>query len=201
MRIRKGIIIELSLIIVFVALAIVMYNIDLDLIFFKFYTTKSLEDKRIQLEQKMSELQNVRVSHKDALTSLENAKSSYSTEKSKYEAISEETLTTINTATQDEEYNIEYMWVSLGNYAKENNLTILLYEPGASADGSQELSNRTNQTLRVKVQGTYLNVAEFFYQVEQDKALRFNLDNIRMEYISNNDISAIFEVKDLILNK
>ncbi len=221
---RKGIIVEIILIVLFVSFAVLMYNMDLDMIFFKIYTTKSLEDKKIEFEQKVSQLEATRVSHSNALNSLETAKSAYSDEKAKYDAISEETLSTINTATKGEEYNLEYMWVSLGNYAKQNNLKLVLYEPGAAAStsstststssetdknqtdsttntSSQDLASRSSQNLRVKVTGTYLNVSEFFYQLENDKELRFNLDNIRMEYLSNNDISAIFEVKGLILNK
>lgn len=209
MSIRKGIIVELALIVIAVAAAILMYNVDLDLILFKIYTTKSLEDKKIELEQKMAELENTRVQHKNALNSLESAKSAYSEEKNRYEAISEETLSMINNATSGDEYNLEYMWVSLGNYAKQNNLSIVLYEPGASTTINNEnasaidqnVAGRSTENMRVKVTGTYLNVAEFFYQVENDRQLRFKLDNIRMEYLSNNNIAAIFEVKGLVLNK
>lgn len=218
MRIRKGLVVELILIILAVSAAVVMYNVDLDLIFFKVYTTKSLEDKKIELEQKMNELETTRVSHKNALKSLENAKSSYADEKSKYEAISEDVITTINEATMGEEYNLEYIWISLGNYARQNNLKILLYEPGANVTTNNEnnendnttegdlvkndgMGDRPTESMRVEVTGTYLNVCEFFYRLENDAELRFNLDNIRMEYLSNNNISAVFEVKGLSVKK
>ncbi len=213
MRIRKGLIIELVLIVLAIAAAVVMYNVDLDLIFFKIYTTKSLEDKKIELEQKMSELETTRVSHRNALKSLESVKSSYSEEKTKYDAISEDVLRTINDATIGEEYNLEYIWISLGNYARQNNLKMLLYEPGAvnSASGSEiedsvdssedEIISRPSESLRVEVVGTYLNICEFFYRLETDEELRFNLDNIRMEYLNDNNISTIFEVKGITVKK
>ncbi len=226
MRLRKGIIIEISLIIIFVALAILMYNYEVDLVLFKVYNTKTLKDCEINLEKKQSQLANTRANYKMALSSLESAKNEFNNEKALYESISEETIAIINEATQGEEYNIEYMWIQLGNYAKENNLDIVLYEPGAAtADQAAQssttqtqantsttststqvdkmqtdLSGRGVENMRIKVQGTYINVSEFIYDVENDSELRFNLDNIRMEYMANNEIAAIFEVKGLILN-
>ena len=49
--IRKGIIIEIVVIVVFVALAIFMYNYDktIDLIFFDIYSQKDIDDKGINL--------------------------------------------------------------------------------------------------------------------------------------------------------
>lgn len=227
---RKGIIIELVIIVVFVALAIFMYSYDksIDLIFFEIYSQKDIDDKGISLEQKVAELEQKRTVHSTALTSLETAKSDYKTQKEKYQAISEDTISTINTATQGEEYNLDYMWITLGNYAKHNNLSILLYEPdaevnlGTSSENLEEtdedeetvtesvqvgidsvLADRSDTNLRVKVEGTYTNVSEFFYDVETDPELRFNLDNIRMEYAGSgaNNIVAIFEVKGLVFNK
>ena len=227
MKIKKGLIIEISLIIVFIALAVLMYNLDFYLILFEFYTTKSLEDKKIELEQAMSDLEQQRQLHKSSLTALETAKTNYASEKERYEAISEETISTINNATQGEEYNLDYMWITVGNYAKKNNLSIILYEPEASVGGAtaptedtsttdekntgastsngtvdSNLAARSTENFRIKVVGTYTNISEFIYDVESDPELRFNLDNIRMEYSGkDNNIAAIFEVKDLVFNK
>ena len=183
------------------------------------------------------------------LTSLERAKTSYQTEKDKYEAISDETIEVIKEATMQEEYSIEYMWVRLGNYAKVNNLEIVLVEPGGGqlTDTSQSTNNTTTNTpvaksntttttssntannstratdniatdvknadvslsdagnqggmFKIQVSGSYMNVSDFVFAVENDNELRFKLDNISMEYVAGTTIKATFDVKNMIILK
>lgn len=63
-------------------------------------------------------------------------------------------------------------------------------------------SNTTsNNAVRVIVEGRYANVADFVFDVENDKNLKFKLDNIKMAYKGNNKIQASFEVLSLSVLK
>ncbi|MBR1883463.1 MAG: hypothetical protein IJ809_00690 [Clostridia bacterium] len=219
MKNAKGLLIEICIIILCIALLIFMINNEegMDLLLFKVYSTSALDEKKEELNTKVESLDLTRTNHKNALNNLESAKSNYEKEKNRYDAISDETISIINQATKGTTYNLEYIWVNLGNYALANNLSISLYEPGATiVTTDDDTSNTTKatgststqisdtvslETLKIMVKGTYLNVSEFIYNVENDKELRFNLDNIRMEYAENNKISAIFEVTGLELKK
>ena len=138
------------------------------------------------------------------------------------------------------------MWIKLGNYAKTNNLGIVLVEPGGT-QGSTDTSTNTTTTpatkstsetntntttttsdttntttdvpsanidgetsdetqdseniLKIQVTGSYINVSDFIFEVENDKDLKFKLDNISIEYVSGRTIKATFDVKNTIILK
>lgn len=186
-------------------------------------------DKKIETATKKYSTEKDR--YNQTVKSIETAKEEYNKEKAKYDAISEETLEGIRQAIKKEEYNIEYMWIRLGNYAKTNNLSIVLVEPGGSAQTETPADNNTSSStttttsssteaeqksqenkipatktatstaLKVQITGNYLNISNFIYEVESDTELRFKLDNISMEYVGNNNIKSTFDVKNLIMLK
>ena len=212
---KQMILIEVIIMVVSIALIILSVTGDLDLMLFKIYSTGSLNDVNEELEKEKNTLDLIKTKHQSSLKNLETAKTNYSEEKLRYESIQESTISILNDATKGEEYNIEYMWISLGNYAIQNNLQISLDESAEtssvnkettktdtlkSSEDDKETTNEVDlKTLRIQVKGPYLNVSEFIYDVESDADLRFNLDNIRMEYDEENNIKAIFEVTGLEL--
>lgn len=196
--------------------------------------------------------------YKSAVSAQETEKKNFDSEKAKYDAISDETVNIIKEATAIENYSIEYMWIRLGNYAKTNNLSIVLVEPGGSssagssttgtgttttptsdttgtaatganlgttgtdatggagaagsgtasankdpntATGNNSAGSGSNSVLKIQVSGSYMNVSDFIFQVENDKELKFKLDNISMEYVSGTTIKATFDVKNIIIKK
>lgn len=208
--------------------------------------------------------------YKSAVSAQDTEKKNFDSEKAKYDAISDETVNIIKEATAIENYSIEYMWIRLGNYAKTNNLSIVLVEPGGSssagssttgtgttttptsdttgnaatgasttandttntganagttgtdatggagaagsgtasankdpntATGNNSAGSGSNSVLKIQVSGSYMNVSDFIFQVENDKELKFKLDNISMEYVSGTTIKATFDVKNIIIKK
>lgn len=75
------------------------------------------------------------------IKSLETAKKEFETQKEKYELISDETLAVIKEATKEEQYLIEYLWITLGNYANAHDLSLAIVEPGGSATVNTSTSN------------------------------------------------------------
>ena len=72
-----------------------------------------------------------------------------------------------------------------------------------AAEGANN-SNSTsiaNNSIRIVVTGRYSNVADFVFDVENDKELRFKLDNISMTYADNNKIQATFNILSLSVLK
>lgn len=196
------------------------------------------------------------------MQSLEAAKKEFETQKEAYALISDETIAAIKEATKEEEYFIEYLWITLGNYATKHNLSLAVIEPGGSVSqntqttttttddptsvstgtgvtgnsssvnstnnaattgsptsGTQQNSEQTEQTttttttttndtltsnsnaLTVQVKGSYINVADFVFEVENDKSLRFKLDNIKMKSAGGIEVVTSFNVKDFTVLK
>ncbi len=234
----------ITVLVLIILIAAIIYSalVGVNLGFINISSFTDLQAQHDNIETKQNDLNQKQNSYKTTLQNLDNAKSEFSKEKAKYESISDETINIIKEATTEEEYNIEYMWVKLGNYAKIHNLSIVLVEPGGSATSGQTTSTdqttqqttggatntstpttggttntgtntqqSTTQTptgsqagtneLKVEINGSYLDVSDFIFDVENDKELKFKLDNIVMEYVSGTTIKTTFSVKNMVINK
>lgn len=80
---------------------------------------------------------------------------------------SEAVLSTVET------YEIEFLWTIIGNYAskEEVNLTLDIVQ----ATGTK-LYN-----LNFKLTGSYVGMADFIYDIENDERLNFEIQNIKMD--------------------
>jgi len=55
--------------------------------------------------------------------------------------------------------------------------------------------------LKVQVKGSYIDLADFVFEVENDKSLRFRLDNIQMRSAGGTQVITSFDVKDFTVLK
>lgn len=216
--------------------------IDIDLSAIKLSSIQGIIEKKENLITLEKNLENAENKYSSTKKTFESTKTEFETAKSKYEAISDETISMIKEATTEENYDIEYMWIKLGNYAAINNLSIVMVEPGGkveevvstedtktattptttpttattpstatpavtTADGAEVPTNQTSientsdTLLTVTIEGSYLNMSDFVFEVENDKELRFKLDNIEITYVSGTTIRAKFNVKNVIILK
>lgn len=239
---KKLMIFEIVSIIFILLIVALIFFVDINLGFFKVVSTKTLIGSLNIVKEVENNYNNKKTEYDTTIKNIDSLKSEFDVQKSKYDAITDETVDIIKQATTAEKYNIEYMWVKLGNYARSNNLELNMLEPGANPVSTEDTSktttsntvtsdttvktevkdekaatnnnatNTTNTTeevptvttsdeLVIKVKGTYLNVSDFIFDIENDKELRFKLDKIKMESAGSNMITATFSVKNLIFNK
>lgn len=216
MSIEKKVLIIQCVILTVIILGIVcVFNSNLNLGLFKIIKLDTLLLNKEDIDMAAASLEKSKSEYENGLLSLQKAQKEYENQKNKYEAISDESLEIIKQATLEETYDVEYMWIKLGNYAKTNNLSINIVEPGGSVvtenndeDGddtvssNESSSNNTNtQNLMISVVGNYLDLAEFVFDVENDVELRFKLDKIKMVYAQSNKVSTTFEVKNIVMEK
>lgn len=222
----KLIILSVILVVIIAAITLAMV-FDFDLILFKNLSIAGIQNKKVNVQglmvQQILEEQN-NLTEKN---NLQNSKNSFDVAKEEYENIDDSTIEQVREATKEEAYFIEYLWVVLGNYATANNVDISIITPGstvandttnntanaAGATGGSETeteqiqqnqmntSTSLNSGIKITVQGRYANVADFVFDVENDKSLRFKLDNIKMEYSGDNEIKATFDVLSLAVTK
>lgn len=210
---RKIIIMAVSLLILVVGLVVILTT-DMDFGVFRSLGVASISDKKVSLETLVLNEVQEREKHETAIDTLEATKNQYEAAKKAFDNIDKSTVELVQEATMDERYFIEYLWIVLGNYAKENNLLINIITPGSKSqtiEGTGEDGNATstpvvdtsvsNDAVKIIVKGRYANVADFVYEVENDKELKFKLDNIKMTYVKNNVIEATFNVLSLKVKK
>lgn len=225
-------IVGFALFLVFGGLTALFALVDIDLSVLQFSSVEGVIAKREELLKLEADLQTAEQQYAKVKKTLTTSQSSFTTAKNKYEAISNETINLIKEATTEENYDIEYMWIRLGNYAMTNNLSISMVEPGGTVTNTQATENAetqpantettpassvpnegevpnsvtTNETtgdtlFKIVVEGSYLNMSDFVFEVENDKDLRFKLDNIEITYVSGTTIRAKFDVKNVIILK
>ena len=73
----------------------------------------------------------------------------------------------------------------------------------SSANTSSDTSASTSSSsaLKIEVKGSYMNISDFIFEVENDTSLRFKLDNISMDYVEGTTVKASFDVKNIVINK
>lgn len=244
---NKKMIIISSILGVTVILIVLLMLLGANLIIVKIPSISSLVGEYGLVKKSEKDLSAAQGTYYTTVSNLEKAESDYNKQKNKYNSISDETINVIKEATTEESYNLEYMWIKLGNYAKKNNLEIVMVEPGgkqitntnnnssnsgSSTDNtdsnspttttttttsSSTTNNSTNSStntssdtsastssssaLKIEVKGSYMNISDFIFEVENDTSLRFKLDNISMDYVKGTTIKASFNVKNIVINK
>lgn len=270
----KKSIIAIIIFIVLVALLGVFLVKGLEVGPIKLLSISSLGEMNTEISKEKATFSQKQTSFKTAKSESDSKKAEFTTQKNKYEAISDETVKVIKDATTEDNYNIEYMWIKLGNYAKSNNLSLVVIEPGgtreeeknetegtettqtgstssgtkistttgmetdeesigdrASARLEQQTSEATEElkenvdkvvgdtaesvskvvegaidpsskrTMKIEVTGSYIDISDFIFEVENDTTLKFKLDNISITNVSGTTIKTTFDVKNTYINK
>ncbi len=249
---NKKMIIISSILGVTVILIVLLMLLGANLIIVKIPSISSLLGEYGLVKKSEKDLSTAQGTYYTTVSNLEKAESDYNKQKNKYNSISDETINVIKEATTEESYNLEYMWIKLGNYAKKNNLEIVMVEPGgkqstntnnnnSSSNSNSNSGSSTNNTnsnsttttttttsspttnnstnssantssdtsastssssaLKIEVKGSYMNISDFIFEVENDTSLRFKLDNISMDYVEGTTVKASFDVKNIVINK
>lgn len=220
----KLIILSVVLLVIIVLITLAMI-FDVNLLLFNNLSISGIQKKKLDVETLMAQETMEEINNVNAKENLQSSKDSFDVAKQKYENIDESTIEIVKEATKEEKYFIEYLWIVLGNYARANNVGISIITPDSTVEkeeqdttnGNTSNNNNTNNTndatsienslsaisngVKIMVEGRYANVADFVFDVENDKSLRFKLDNIKMAYAGNNTIQAVFDVLSLSVLK
>ena len=212
---KKTIILSGIALLFIILIAVFMTN-DIDFGLFKNLSIASLSKAKQDSENLIARELTQETNYLKAKDDLKTAENDFDVAKDKYESIDESTISTVLEATKDEKYFIEYLWIVLGNYAADNKLDIDIVTATTSTSDETNINNEekveenvesttveeenatTSETgIKITVVGRYSNVADFVFDVENDRDLKFKLDNIRMTYASDNKVSATFDVISL----
>lgn len=98
----------------------------------------------------------------------------------------------IQNARQLQNFEMEYLWTIIGNYATKEGVKLQLTV--------QSESSTTTKSLSFRVTGQYIAITDFIYDIENDDALGFVIENFAMMPDTSNYLVATFMVKDLNIN-
>lgn len=99
----------------------------------------------------------------------------------------------IQKAAQGVQYEMEHLWVKIGNHATKNGIN-LRFEVKQSSSGAQK-----QYDLYFTVTGKYVSISEFVASIENDSSLNFKIENFKLVPYQNNteNLQATFVVRDI----
>ena len=169
---------------------------------FKIASLGQIKDKNNELDNKIEELNNLK-------------NKTYPTELSNLSAAGDELLSTkeeylnfvdfgedsnIQEISEYKKYEIEALWVMVGNYATENNLK-LNFSIAESSTGTPNMSD-----IIFEGSGEYTNISDFIADIEKDDKLNFSISDFELEPTGTQNeknrsiLSFKFNVKDVSIN-
>lgn len=162
-----------------------------------FLAIKDLKQKNNELDATIQEATKLAsTDYQKSITDLNQTLKQLESKKEQYnDAISVSTDTDLKAALQIEYYPIEYLWVTIGKYAKDESVKIKMV-PSVSIIADQNLYN-----LNFTVTGSYIRISNFIRDIEDDESLGFKIEEFNMLPSDNTStLEATFVCKNLRLS-
>lgn len=157
---------------------------------------KGIKEKNEELDIKGEQATRLAgVNYKQAIAEVEESAKKLTEEKKNYED-----MTAMNTsedgqiATQIQKYEIETLWVTLGNHATSEG-TIIKMDVMKGSNNIQDTYN-----LKFTVSGSYISITDFISDIENDTTLGFKIENFKMlPSKEENTLEATFTCNDIYI--
>lgn len=129
----------------------------------------SKDDEINSSNEQLSDL--VSTKYPSAVKTLESSAETMQKTKSEYENKAL-LLSDSEKSMQTEQYEIEFLWTRIGNYAKDNDVDIKIEVTASQISGRYDLN--------FTVTGDYPDVTQFIYDIENDSKLGFKIEKFKM---------------------
>ena len=184
----------LILIAVLVALSIFIVIQGVNIGSLEILGVKGIQSKSSQLDEKIQ--QAGKLAEKDYQQALNDVKTN--TKKLQEEKKNYEDMTQISedgdiqTANQIEKYEIETLWVKLGNHATTQGVVMKMDVKKGSAQDIYD--------LQFTATGSYISITDFISAIENDSSLGFKIEEFKLvPSSSGSDLQATFVCKDIAI--
>lgn len=158
---------------------------------FQVYGFQSISEKNDELTEAISDANTENDRYTSALSKIDTDVEELAGAKKKYlDLIAQSSESEIKDATQTKIYTIEYLWSKIGNHATKEGVTLKM-EVASSTLNDQDYRN-----LNFTVDGEYLAIVQFIYDLENDSDLDFIAENFNMT-----SKHATFTVKDVKIQR
>lgn len=160
---------------------------------FKILGIMGIKAETEQLDQKIQEAGKLaEKDYKQVVSDVETNSKKLIEEKNNYEELTVTTAEGEENAGQIEKYEIETLWVKLGNHATSEGAVIKMdvVKSSSNAEGVYD--------LKFTVTGSYISITDFISDIENDTTLGFKIDEFKMVPSGNEgDLQATFICKEI----
>ena len=151
----------------------------------------SIKEKNEAIDYKNSQLSNlVSITYPNSQNELNTGAQDMQNAKKEYE---DKAILVSNSKSymQTEQYEIEFLWTRLGNFAEDENVKIKIDVVNSSTQGLYDLN--------FTIVGKYAAVTDFIYDLENDSKLGFKVEDFHM-VSAENGVQGTFSCKEININ-
>lgn len=169
------------------------------------YSLERIKQESFDLDKKIEEANTeINQNYAKSLADIESATINLKTVKDEYEE--KVGLNGGLGITQIEKYKIEYLWSIIGGYGNDENVVVTL--------DIKETSINDTYNINFTLQGSYLGITDFLYDIENDDELNYRIKNFKIEpskttsatttdnkvtTVSTDTLKATFVVENIII--
>ena len=159
---------------------------------------RGIQDRSAELDEKIQEAG--KLAQKDfqqAVKDVENNSEKLKNTKQEYEEMTAiSSSSDVQSAAQLETYEIETLWVKLGNHATNEGATMKM----DVTKGTNTTQNTYN--LNFTVNGSYISITDFISDIENDETLGFKIEEFKLiPSGSDSNLQATFVCKDIAIKE
>ena len=175
----------------------------------KVYSIKDVKQAGQNLDAKIAEVEKEKQqNYGKAVSDIDKSITELKNKKEEYEA----KVNSLGTGTelgitQIEKYKIEYLWNKIGSYAKNEGLKIDL--------DIQETTINDTYNINFSIIGSYVDITDFLYDIENDDDLNYKVSKFSVEptsttststsgktttNVDSSNLKATFTVENIIIN-
>ena len=160
---------------------------------FEILGVNGIKEKNNKLDEKIQEAGKlVEKDYKQDVSDVHSNSKKLQEEKKNYEDMTALTDGETQVANQIEKYEIETLWVRLGNHATSEGAVMqmaVIKGPNSAADV---------YNLKFTATGSYISITDFISAIENDSTLGFKIEEFKMyPAASGTDLQATFVCKDI----
>lgn len=185
------------LIVILLAVAGYMCYNGITIINYRISGLKEIKELNENLDEKISVASKlISTDYPTQISNITKSMKDLKSEKEKYDnMVTISTDEQVQSAAKIEKYEIEYLWTKIGNWAKKEGVTMKI-DLKNSSTGTQGLYN-----LQFTVNGQYVGIADFIYDIENDTSLGFKIEEFSLQSGSDTNIlTGSFVCKDISIN-
>ncbi|MCI9063587.1 MAG: hypothetical protein HFJ17_03165 [Clostridia bacterium] len=184
----------LILIVLLVALSVFIVTTGVEAEGIEVLSYMGIRDKNLELDGKIQEASKLaEKDFKQAINTVQESSKNLEKTKKEYEemtAVSDQG--DIQAATQIQRYEIETLWVKLGNYATSEGITVKLEIVQGNTSGSYN--------LKFTVSGSYVGITDYISDIENDSTLGFKIEEFKMTP-TGSGVQALFTCKEIAIKE
>lgn len=160
---------------------------------FEILGVKGIQEKNSELDEKIQQAAKlVEKDYKQVVSDVETNAKKLKEEKQNYEDMVTVTDSDTQAANQIEKYEIETLWVRLGNHATSEGV-VMQMDVISGSNSAQDVYD-----LRFTATGSYISITDFISAIENDSTLGFKIEEFKMNPASSgSDLQATFVCKEI----